>query len=167
MIGQPCWILGFPKIGKTTDLQTLILFSSLSKIFVLPELWCILTMDRISSIFDQMPWPFRFSSMDFLAPVLLSEVSYFLKMFWVDSKSTKEKILSSWFLYFVPVVKVFDNFGFVEHLSDDFCWSPSDFDCSPLNLWLSELSANWNSYWRFHSDLGWFWASFHVTINIS
>ena len=119
------------------------------------ELRCNLKMSWKFSAFDQLPWRFRNLRFEFLAPVSFSEVKYFIEMFRADWKSTKVKILWNWMIYFVPIVKVFGDLGFVEYISDDFSWSHFDFNCSPLSLWLSKFGVICNGNWRIGSIFGW------------
>ena len=136
------------------------------KVSLLFELRCKLKMGWNVTTFYQLLGQFRNSRLEFLAPVFLSEVSYFVKMCWADSKFTKIKILSSWIIYFVPIVWFFGDLGFVEYISDDFSWSPSDWNCSPLNLWESKFGVIWNGSWSIGNDFDCSWVSFDVTFNL-
>ena len=129
----------------------------------------VLVSLSFSITFHQLPWQFKYSRTEFLAFVFFSKVSCFIKTFSADSRSTKVKILSSWIIEFVPIAKVFGNgdLGFVEYISENFSWSQFDFNWLPLNLWLSKFGVVWNDNWRIRNDFGWFWVSFHITINLS
>ena len=84
----------------------------LCQILVPFNLRCNFKLDWNFSTFDQLPWQFGSSKFETLTPVLLREVTCFIKMFWPDSKSIKVMTLSGWTIYFVPIVKVSVIWGF-------------------------------------------------------
>ena len=144
MIGQPPWTPDIPKKGSNKWSVNAVYIFVFVEVLVFFELRCNLTMDCYLSTHDQLSWQFKKSGFGSLAPVFFSEVSYFIKINWAHSKSNKIKRLSSRLIYFVPIVKVFGNLGFVEYTSDDFSWCQFDFNCLPLNLLPSKFGVLWN-----------------------